>query len=242
MPVIAKDKKKPAAVANKKKQESSDDESSEEEVKKPVAKKGAAAKKVESSDDESDSEDAAPVKKAPVAAKGKAAKKQESSDEEDSDESFKGDKKVVAKKADSDMEEDSSDEDAKPVRKLSRVSEKSAGSKASKKSAGKKAAQEEDEDEGPDADKKELFVGNISYQATEDELYNHFAQWGEVTNVKIPTDRESGRSRGMAFVEFATHKEAAAACENTNGQDYNGRALRVNFSGDSLVNRPTRVN
>lgn len=144
--------------------------------------------------------------------------------------------KASKKQQDSDMDEDSSEEEAKPVRKSSRVSEKSAASKASKKKAVEEEPEEAEaeEEEGP----KELFVGNISYQATEDELYNHFSQWGEVTNVKIPTERETGRSRGMAFVEFSSHKEASNALDNTNQREYNGRNLRVNFSGDTLKARP----
>jgi len=74
---------------------------------------------------------------------------------------------------------------------------------------------------------KSIYVGNISFQASEDDVRNMFAQFGEVSSVKFIMDRETGRFRGFGFVEMEENaaKEAIAAL---NGKDLNGRALRVN--------------
>jgi RNA recognition motif-containing protein len=73
-----------------------------------------------------------------------------------------------------------------------------------------------------------VFVGNLDYNTTETEVQTLFAQAGEVKDVYLPTDRESGRKRGFAFVEFASDEQAAAAIEKFNGYQMGGRTLRVN--------------
>ncbi len=72
-----------------------------------------------------------------------------------------------------------------------------------------------------------IFVGNLSYQTTEDQLSDLFSQAGEVESATIITDRDTGRSRGFAFIEM--DKDAgAAAIEQFNGYELNGRAINVN--------------
>ncbi|HET8938089.1 MAG TPA: RNA-binding protein [Polyangiales bacterium] len=73
-----------------------------------------------------------------------------------------------------------------------------------------------------------LYVGNLSFQATEDTLREAFASCGEVTDVHIVQDRDTGRSRGFAFVTMSTDAEARAAIEKLDGTSLDGRALRVN--------------
>ena len=73
-----------------------------------------------------------------------------------------------------------------------------------------------------------LFVGNLSFHTSENDLRDAFAQFGEVVDVKIMTDRETGRSRGFGFVSMATDDAARSAIEQMNGQELDGRALRVN--------------
>src|ERR687898_893586 len=73
-----------------------------------------------------------------------------------------------------------------------------------------------------------LYVGNLSFRTTSDELRDLFSQAGEVESASVIEDRETGRSRGFAFVEMATPEEAAAAIENFNGKDFGGRNLTVN--------------
>lgn len=75
-----------------------------------------------------------------------------------------------------------------------------------------------------------LFVGNISYQAQEQDLEAHFSQAGVVTFTRIVTDRETGRSRGFAFVEYATSEEAEKAIEMFNQKEFDGRNLVVNIA------------
>lgn len=73
-----------------------------------------------------------------------------------------------------------------------------------------------------------LYIGNLSYRATEEELKAHFERFGSVTAARIITDRETGRSRGFGFVEMPDPTEAEAAIQGTEGQDFLGRELRVN--------------
>jgi RNA recognition motif-containing protein len=75
-----------------------------------------------------------------------------------------------------------------------------------------------------------LFVGNLSYQTMEADLQDHFAPAGAVLNVNLMLDKFTGRSRGFAFVEFATSEEAERAVEMFHGQDLGGRPLTVNIA------------
>ena len=72
-----------------------------------------------------------------------------------------------------------------------------------------------------------LFVGNLPYQATEEDLRTHFAQVGKPTQIVRPLDRETGRARGFAFVEYAERTEAEAAIKQFDGQLFMGRPLAV---------------
>lgn len=73
-----------------------------------------------------------------------------------------------------------------------------------------------------------IYVGNCSYELNDEELRELFATYGEVDRVSIIRDRETGRSRGFAFVEMADATAALAAIEGLNGRDLGGRALKVN--------------
>jgi RNA recognition motif-containing protein len=73
-----------------------------------------------------------------------------------------------------------------------------------------------------------IFVGNLSYQTTQDELYNAFAAYGAVERVNIVTDRDSGQPRGFAFVEMTERRDAETAISQLNGAELNGRAMNVN--------------
>ena len=73
-----------------------------------------------------------------------------------------------------------------------------------------------------------LYVGNMSFKTTEDELRDAFSEFGSVTDVYVALDKMTGRPRGFAFVTMATDEEAAKAAEGMNGRDLGGRALTVN--------------
>jgi RNA recognition motif-containing protein len=75
-----------------------------------------------------------------------------------------------------------------------------------------------------------LYVGNLSYQTTDQDLQDLFAQSGNVTSAQVVTDRYSGQSRGFGFVEMATEDEAQQAIAAVNGKTIGGRALVVNES------------
>ncbi|MBI2010126.1 MAG: RNA-binding protein [Candidatus Chisholmbacteria bacterium] len=75
---------------------------------------------------------------------------------------------------------------------------------------------------------KKLYVGNLAYSITQDQLREHFSQAGTVTDAVVITDRETGKGRGFGFVEMATEAEAKKAIEMFNGKELDGRALVVN--------------
>lgn len=77
-----------------------------------------------------------------------------------------------------------------------------------------------------------VFVGNLDFNTTRAEVQTLFSQVGEIKDVFLPTDRESGRPRGFAFVEFTSDEDAAKAIEKFNGYELSGRALRVNAAED----------
>ena len=72
-----------------------------------------------------------------------------------------------------------------------------------------------------------IYVGNLAFDTTESEVSDLFTQHGKVESVKLITDRNTGRSRGFGFVEMEA-KEATAAIEALNGQEFKGRTLRIN--------------
>jgi len=75
---------------------------------------------------------------------------------------------------------------------------------------------------------KNLFVGNMSFQTTENELRSIFEPYGEITRIQVMTDRDTGRPRGFAFVDLADDGEVAKAITELNGKELDGRALTVN--------------
>lgn len=75
---------------------------------------------------------------------------------------------------------------------------------------------------------KKLFVGNLNFQTTESELRALFEQFGNIGDVHIATDRDTGRARGFAFVEMTDDESAEKAIAALNGREMNGRALNVN--------------
>ncbi len=75
---------------------------------------------------------------------------------------------------------------------------------------------------------KSIFVGNLSFDSSEQDLRSLFENYGAVQQVRIMTDRDTGRSRGFAFVEMADDAEAAKAIAALNGHELNGRDLKVN--------------
>ena len=73
-----------------------------------------------------------------------------------------------------------------------------------------------------------IYVGNLSYEVTQDGLTQVFAEYGTVKRVQIPTDRETGRLRGFAFVEMEAETEETAAIEGLDGAEWMGRDITVN--------------
>ncbi|MFB2896764.1 RNA recognition motif domain-containing protein [Aerosakkonemataceae cyanobacterium BLCC-F50] len=73
-----------------------------------------------------------------------------------------------------------------------------------------------------------IYVGNLSYQVTDEDLKEVFKEYGEVKRVQVPTDRETGKMRGFAFVEMSTEDEETAAIDALDGAEWMGRSLKVN--------------
>lgn len=73
-----------------------------------------------------------------------------------------------------------------------------------------------------------IYVGNLSYDVTQEDLEQTFAEYGTVSRVHMPTDRETGRFRGFAFVEMKAEAEEDAAIEALDGAEWMGRDLKVN--------------
>ena len=99
---------------------------------------------------------------------------------------------------------------------LTREGEKSSGVRIAKNGKGKKLMS------------MKLYVGNLSFETSKNELQTLFAQTGTVESVSLIEDRETGRSRGFGFIEMSTKEEGAAAIDKLNGQELGGRFLKVN--------------
>lgn len=82
-----------------------------------------------------------------------------------------------------------------------------------------------------------IYVGNLSYSAAEEDLRTVFAEYGQVTRVVLPTDRETGRMRGFAFVEMKEDAQEDAAITELDGAEWMGRQLRVNKAKPKEDNR-----
>ena len=92
-------------------------------------------------------------------------------------------------------------------------------------------------DQGDGAISNKVFVGNLSFDVTKEELVEAFGAVGRVVDAKVPTDRETGRPRGFAFVELESDEVAERCIQQMNGRDLKGRAIRVNAAED----RPPRA-
>lgn len=228
--------------------------SSEEEApaKAPVkAKANGAAKAAaessdssDSSDDSSDSEEEAPKAKTNGAAKPAAKDDSDSdsdSDSSDSDEevptkAVKDVKMADASDSDSDSESgsDSSDSDS------SESEEAEAPSKKRKAEDEAEPVQKKakTEDEGI----KNLFVGNLSWNVDEDWLAREFEGFGEIVGCRIISDRDTQRSKGFGYVEFASAESAAKAKAEMHGKDVDNRALNVDFSTPRANNPKEKSN
>ena len=83
---------------------------------------------------------------------------------------------------------------------------------------------------------KKLFVGGLSWGTTDETLRAGFAEYGDVVEAKVVTDRETGRSRGFGFVTYEGEDQAQEALDALNGQDFDGRTIKVDFANE----RPPR--
>ena len=82
-----------------------------------------------------------------------------------------------------------------------------------------------------------IYVGNLSYEVTKEDLTTVFEEYGTVSRVSLPTDRETGRPRGFGFVEMGTEEEESKAIESLDGAEWMGRELRVNKARPRENNR-----
>ena len=83
-----------------------------------------------------------------------------------------------------------------------------------------------------------IYIGNLSFQATEDDIREVFTEYGTVQRVSLPIDRESGRKRGFAFVDMDSEAEEDAAIEDLDGAEWMGREIRLNKAKPRENRRP----
>lgn len=214
------------AVPTKKVVKKDDDDSSEEEItllkskkgrtdsdaKAKPAQKGKAVKAPSDSDDES--EEVVPAKKNGNGNGKQPVKKAkvESDDESSEVVTKKPATKVAAKKkVDSDDEESSEEEVKAPVKQAPKTEE-------------------------PQSDCTELFLKNLSWNTDDNSLYTYFGKFGTINNVKVLYSKETGKSRGLAFVEFSSRAEAQAALD-VGQHNVDGRDLQASFSDQKDQNR-----
>lgn len=247
-----KSKKEPTPESSS--SESSDSESDSsasssesEEEKKPAAKaaKGkAAVKKAEtssssdsdSSDSESEAEKpaakAAKGKAAPAAAKEASSSSDSDSDSSDSDsdeEEEKTEKKEEKKAESSDSDSSDSDSDSDEEEEAKPASNKRKAEEESEESATPAPVKKVKTSEGEQDATNTVFVGGLSWNIDNDWLASEFATCGEVISARIVLDRDTQRSRGFGYVEFADVDSAIKAIE-FEGKELDGRAIRVNFA------------
>lgn len=84
--------------------------------------------------------------------------------------------------------------------------------------------------DSPSAPSTTLFVGNVSFQTTEDGLWEIFAEFGDIKSIRLPTERDSGRPKGFGYVEFTDIETAKKAYEGAQGKEVDGRNLRLDYS------------
>lgn len=85
----------------------------------------------------------------------------------------------------------------------------------------------------PTGQKHDVFVGNLAFSTTEEQLYTAFSELGRIIKVRMVSDLETGKPRGFAFIEFEDPQAALSAIRNMNDYEINGRRIRVNFSNSS---------
>ncbi|MCH2048205.1 MAG: RNA-binding protein [Trichodesmium sp. ALOHA_ZT_67] len=84
-----------------------------------------------------------------------------------------------------------------------------------------------------------IYVGNLSYEVTQEDLSEVFQDYGSVKRVQLPTDRETGRPRGFGFVEMKTEEEEAAAIDALDGAEWMGREIKVNKAKPREERKPS---
>jgi cold-inducible RNA-binding protein len=88
-------------------------------------------------------------------------------------------------------------------------------------------------------DKYKIYVGNLSFNTTQEELESEFSQYGDIEEVRLISDRETGRSKGFAFISYKT-EDAMEAALKKNGEEIDGRTLRINKAEDRSASRAPR--
>ena len=154
----------------------------------------------------------------------KKSKEDSDDDDEDSDDSDNDEDSDDESDEDEDSDDDSDDEDEEMKEAESQPSKKRKADEEADSSA-KKSKVAEAEDSGI----KTLWIGQLSWNVDNDWLRSEFEQYGTVTDARVQVDRDSGRSRGFGYVDFATSAEALRASKEAAGKEVDGRALRVDL-------------
>ena len=234
----------------KKEKKDSDDDSSEESEKKGKKEKKPEKKEIKIKDDDSDEEDEKPKKLEKKMIKTKKIssdeedesdndKKKASSDSDSDKESEKKkqkeEKKEQKKEKDSDEEDSNSEESEKKPKAKETAKKEEDSDEEEEKEKGKK---DNDDEELPENAFEELFVRNIGFNTTQEELAEFFQKYGDVEESKICTDKNTGKSKGFGFLKFYEKKSAVAAMNDADNIVVGGRNLQIRYSNDK--NSPIR--
>ncbi|KAG0171320.1 hypothetical protein DFQ28_003854 [Apophysomyces sp. BC1034] len=189
-------------------------------VEKPV-KKELPVEKVEEEQQSSDDEDSEEEAKDQLEeSESESDDEEESEDKEDSDEDSEEEEEEATKEADSDDSDDSEEDEEEEDNEMAEATNDKKR-KADDSELDSRPAKKHFGSEG-----LTVWVGQLSYEASVEDVRSFFTDCGEITDVRVSTDRQTGRSRGFAYVEFATAEGKAAAFEK-NGEEHMGRTIKV---------------
>jgi nucleolin len=225
-----KKQEKPEKKKIIKKADSDDSDDDESEIKAKPKKQTTEKKetKIEKKDSDDDDDDSEESNKKPIKPKEQKKQKEESDDDEDdSSEKKEKENKVEKKKKESESDSDD-DEEEKPRAKETAKKEEDSDEKEEEE----KEKDDNKEEELPPNAYEELFVRNIGFNTTQEELADAFQKYGDVEESKICTDKQTGKSKGFGFLKFYEKKSAVAAMNDADNIVVGGRNLQIRYSND----------
>ena len=218
-------------VIKKADSDDSDDDDDESEIKAKPKKQTTEKKetKIEKKDSDDDDDDSEESNKKPIKPKEQKKQKEESDDDEDESSEKKEKEKKVEKKKEPESDSDDDNENEKPRAKETAKKEEDSDEKEEEE---EKEKDDNKEEELPPNAYEELFVRNIGFNTTQEELADAFQKYGDVEEAKICSDKQTGKSKGFGFLKFYEKKSAVAAMKDADNIVVGGRNLQIRYSND----------